>query len=105
MSANHSKLEDAIANFHSDWGGDGSAMEVADELRKRHTSVERFVSSCPKDSQMSDEEIQAEVNAARTSHQQDFYANVDEALEQAKQGRVHRMLPNESLDDFLKRVS
>ena len=36
---------------------------------------------------------------------EEFYANVDEALEQAKQGRVHRMLPNESLDDFLKRVS
>lgn len=35
---------------------------------------------------------------------EEFFANVDEALEQAKQGRVHRMLPNESLDDFLRRV-
>lgn len=35
---------------------------------------------------------------------EEFFANVDEALEQAKQGRVHRMLPNESLDDFLNRV-
>ena len=35
---------------------------------------------------------------------EEFFANVDEALEQVKQGRVHRMLPNESLDDFLKRV-
>ena len=35
---------------------------------------------------------------------EDFFANVDEALEQANQGRVHRMQPNESLDDFLKRV-
>lgn len=35
---------------------------------------------------------------------QEFFANVDEALEQAKQGRVHRMQPSESLDDFLNRV-
>ena len=35
---------------------------------------------------------------------EEFFANVDEALEQVKQGRVHRMLPDESLDDFLKRV-
>ena len=35
---------------------------------------------------------------------EEFFANVDEALEQARQGRVHRMLPGESLDDFLKRV-
>ena len=35
---------------------------------------------------------------------EEFFANIDEALEQAKQGRVHRMLPNESLDDFLNRV-
>jgi 16S rRNA U1498 N3-methylase RsmE len=33
-----------------------------------------------------------------------FFSNVDEALEQARQGRVHRMKPNESLDDFLNRV-
>lgn len=35
---------------------------------------------------------------------QEFFANVDEALEQAKQGRVHRMQPSESLDDFLNRM-
>ncbi|MBQ7741516.1 MAG: hypothetical protein IJT90_01125 [Bacteroidaceae bacterium] len=35
---------------------------------------------------------------------EEFFANVDEALEQARQGRVHRMQPNESLDDFLRRV-
>lgn len=34
----------------------------------------------------------------------EFFANVDEALEQARQGRVHRMLSGESLDDFLNRV-
>ena len=33
---------------------------------------------------------------------EEFFANVDEALEQARQGRVHRMQANESLDDFLK---
>ena len=35
---------------------------------------------------------------------EEFFANVDEALEQARQGRVHRMQPNESLDDFLRRI-
>ena len=35
---------------------------------------------------------------------EEFFANVDEALEQAKEGRIHRMMPGESLDDFLKRV-
>ena len=35
---------------------------------------------------------------------EEFFANVDEALEQAQKGQVHRMEPDESLDDFLKRV-
>lgn len=35
---------------------------------------------------------------------EEFFANVDEALEQARQGRVYRMNPTESLDDFLTRV-
>ena len=35
----------------------------------------------------------------------EFFANVDEALEQAKRGQVHRMRADESLDEFLKRVS
>ena len=35
---------------------------------------------------------------------QEFFANVDEALEQAKQGRVHRMQPSEALYDFLNRM-
>ena len=34
-------------------------------MRKRSTSVERFISSCPKTPQMTDEEIQAEINAVR----------------------------------------
>ena len=36
---------------------------------------------------------------------EEFYAMVEEAREEARQGRVKRMLPNETLDDFLKRVS
>ncbi|MBR4327677.1 MAG: hypothetical protein IKP73_19350 [Bacteroidales bacterium] len=35
---------------------------------------------------------------------EEFFANVDEALLQAKQGRVHRMKDGESLDEFLNRV-
>ena len=35
---------------------------------------------------------------------EEFFAKVDKSLEQARQGRVHRMLPGESLDDFLRRV-
>ena len=34
-------------------------------MRRRRTSVERFIESCPKTPQMTDEEIQAEVNAVR----------------------------------------
>ena len=34
-------------------------------MRRRHTSVERFINSCPKTPQMTDEEIQAEINAVR----------------------------------------
>lgn len=34
-------------------------------MRDRRTSVERFISSCPKTPQMTDEEIQAEINAVR----------------------------------------
>lgn len=36
--------------------------------------------------------------------EEEFFARVDRALEQAKQGKVHRMLPNESLSEFLDRV-
>ena len=34
-------------------------------MRRRRTSVERFVNSCPNTPQLSDEEIQAEINAYR----------------------------------------
>ena len=35
---------------------------------------------------------------------QEFFRLVDEAREEIKQGKGYRMLPDESLDDFLKRV-
>ena len=35
---------------------------------------------------------------------EEFFGRVDRALEQAKCGNVYSMLPNESLDDFLKRI-
>ncbi|MBP3227376.1 MAG: hypothetical protein J6M53_01180 [Bacteroidaceae bacterium] len=34
-------------------------------MRKRRTSVERFIGSCPKTPLMTDKEIQEEVNAVR----------------------------------------
>ncbi|MBR5635136.1 MAG: hypothetical protein IKW78_08205 [Prevotella sp.] len=34
-------------------------------MRRRRTSVERFINSCPKTPQLTDEEIQAEINAVR----------------------------------------
>ena len=34
-------------------------------LRSRRTTVEKFIKSCPQASQMTDDEIQAEVNAVR----------------------------------------
>lgn len=35
---------------------------------------------------------------------EEFFARVDEAREQIRQGEGIRMMPNESLDDFLGRV-
>lgn len=35
-------------------------------MRRRRTSVERFINSCSKTPLMTDEEIQAEVNAVRS---------------------------------------
>ena len=35
---------------------------------------------------------------------EEFFASLDRGEEEYRQGRTHRMLPNESLDDFLKRV-
>jgi len=36
---------------------------------------------------------------------EEFYARIDEASEDIRNGKGVRMLPNESLDDFLKRVA
>ena len=35
---------------------------------------------------------------------EEFFARVDEAREQIRRGEGIRMLPNESLDDFLRRI-
>ena len=41
------------------------AQRMGWTMRKSRTSVERFINSCPKTPQMTDEEIQAEINAVR----------------------------------------
>ena len=33
IADNKSLLDAALAKFHKDWGGEGSAMEIAEELR------------------------------------------------------------------------
>lgn len=48
--------------------------------------------------------LAAKKNDPALMTEEEFFANVDEALEQAQKGQVHRMEPDESLDDFLKRV-
>ena len=35
---------------------------------------------------------------------EEFFARVDASLEQARQGKVYRQLPNESFTDFRKRI-
>lgn len=35
---------------------------------------------------------------------EEFFAKIDLSLQQAREGKVDEMLPNESLDDFLKRI-
>jgi len=41
------------------------ALRMGWTMRRRRSSVERFINSCPKAQQMTDEEIQAEINAYR----------------------------------------
>lgn len=43
-------------------------------------------------------------NAATLLSKDEFFARVDEAREQIKRGEGVEMLPDESLDDFLKRM-
>lgn len=35
---------------------------------------------------------------------EEFFAKIDESLQQAREGKVHEMLPDETLDEFLERV-
>ena len=35
---------------------------------------------------------------------EEFFAKIDESLQQAREGNVHEMLPGETLDEFLERV-
>ena len=45
------------------------AQRMGWTIRNRRTSVERFINSCPKASQMTDEEIQAEIRKQREQDQ------------------------------------
>jgi hypothetical protein len=45
------------------------AQRMGWTMRNRRTSVERFINSCPKTPQMTDEEIQAEIRKQREQDQ------------------------------------
>lgn len=45
------------------------AQRMGWTMRRRRTSVERFIKSCPKTPQMTDEEIQAEIREQREQDQ------------------------------------
>ena len=45
------------------------AQRMGWTMRNRRTSVERFIASCPKTPQMTDEEIQAEIRKQREQDQ------------------------------------
>ena len=45
------------------------AQRMGWTMRNRRTSVERFINSCPKTPQMTDEEIQAEIREQREQDQ------------------------------------
>ena len=45
------------------------AQRMGWKMRRRRTSVERFIESCPKTPQMTDEEIQAEIREQREQDQ------------------------------------
>lgn len=48
------------------------AQRMGWTMRNRRTSVERFIDSCPKTPQMTDEEIQAEIRKQREQDQADL---------------------------------
>ncbi|MBQ7870419.1 MAG: hypothetical protein IJ355_08855 [Prevotella sp.] len=35
---------------------------------------------------------------------EEYFAKIDESLQQAREGKVHEMLPGETLDEFLERI-
>ncbi|MBP3512471.1 MAG: hypothetical protein J6K19_10590 [Prevotella sp.] len=35
---------------------------------------------------------------------EEFFAKIDRSLQQAREGKVHEMLPGETLDQFLERI-
>ena len=66
--------------------------EIADDevlLAKVLRYVKRLASMCDDDSKMTQEE---------------FLAKLEKGEEEFRQGKCHEMLPDEDLDDFLKRV-
>ena len=60
-------MEDVVLSIPSQ---DASFIETLAKrmgwtMRSRRTTIERFINSCPKDVQLSDEEIQEEVSVVR----------------------------------------
>ena len=53
------------------------AQRMGWTMRNRRTSVERFINSCPKTPQMTDEEIQAEIRKQREQDQAGFLDKED----------------------------
>ena len=70
------------------WQGIGAIADDVSLMRRLAKYVSRLVKAKEADPTLMTKE--------------DFFANVDEALGQTKQGPVHRMRPEESLEDFLK---
>ena len=60
-------MEDVVLSIPSQ---DASFIETLAKrmgwtMRSRRTTIERFINSCPKEAQLSDEEIQEEVSVVR----------------------------------------
>ena len=63
----HNIMEDLVLSIPLQDAGfiETLAKRMGWTMRRRRTSIERFINSCPKDVQLSDEEIQEEINAVR----------------------------------------
>ena len=63
----HKKMEDLVLSIPAKDAAfiETLASRMGWTMRKRRTSVERFINSCPKTPLMTDEEIQTEINAVR----------------------------------------